>query len=402
MDANISKETIGRLSSSGYLCVGLYLTLLGLSSILCNGFVILVLIKAKPKYNVMHNVLLLNMAVTDLLISLVAYPMSATSSLNGTWLFNGEACTFYGFWVFSLTVGNMNTLAVIAICRYIVAVRPEYNYLLAKKNAKYFLLVIWAYAFLWTGPPLLGWSTYTFEAYGTSCTINWGGRSILDISYNISITFTCYVFHVFICCFSYFNVIKKYVRTNKSEIGLALRSTRVNQRNTEDTFNLETVVSYHNVTTSRKVTMMCVGMLLSYILAWTPYTFLSIWVMFVGDVEPWVHVLPTMMAKSSTLSNAIVYGVLSSKFRESVKKLFKRNQNQVVPRVVNSNRTIPAESVASTSRVHPTASISHPKLQDNNAKGAYNTYNTYNVHLVKNDVYIGKNVINLPNEEQLF
>ncbi|OWF45539.1 pinopsin-like [Mizuhopecten yessoensis] len=400
MDSNTSDDVLGPLSGTTYLCIGIYQTLMGLSSILCNGFVIIVLLKGKPKYNVMHNILLLNMAITDLLISVIAYPLSASSSLNGSWVYSDETCVFYGFWVFCLAMGNMNTLAVIAICRYIVAVRPEYNYLLTKKNAKYFLLVIWTYAILWTGPPLVGWSTYTFEAYRTSCTINWGGRSLSDKTYNVTITFTCYLCHLIICCFCYYHVLKKYVTANNSNIGITLRSSSVKQQNTEESFNVEAVVSYHKVTTSRKVTTMCIAMLFSYLFAWTPYTVLSIWVMFVGDVEPWVHVIPTMMAKTSTLSNSIVYGILSSKFRESAKAMFKRNRNRVAPASITTHRN-QTDSVATSSRsqIHPTAVTDHPRPWDKHPKGRCHTYN---VHLIKNDVYIGKNSVTLPHEEQPF
>ncbi|XP_069104317.1 visual pigment-like receptor peropsin isoform X2 [Argopecten irradians] len=349
-----SEDVINPLSDTEYLGIGIYLIFLGISSVCCNGFVIFVLLKGEVKHNVMHNILLLNMAITDFLISVVAYPLSASSSIQGRWIFSEETCTFYGFWVFTLAMANMNTLAVIAICRYIVAVKQEYNYLLVKKNAKYFLLVIWIYSILWTGPPLLGWSSYTFEAYGTSCTINWAGRSILDKTYNVTITFTCYISHVIICCYSYFHVIKRYTWASNSDFGVALRSTDVNRQEPEETFNLETVVSYHKVTTSRKVTMMCITMLSSYILAWTPYTLLSLWVMFIGDVQPWLHVFPTLMAKSSTLSNAIVYGILSSKFRESIKRMFNRKRPQVVPTHATIHRS-PAEPMATSSRVHPTA-----------------------------------------------
>ncbi|XP_033739547.1 pinopsin-like isoform X2 [Pecten maximus] len=382
MDTNATGESPDLLSDTGYLCVGIYLSILGLSSICVNGFVILILLKGKAKHNVMHNILLLNMAVTDFLISIVAYPLSASSSLHG-----------------SLAVGNMNTLAVIAICRYIIAVRPEYSYLLEKKNAKYILCMIWIYSFMWTSPPLVGWSTYTFEAYRTSCTINWAGRSILDKTYNITITVTCFIVHVSICSFSYFHVIKRHAWANNSDIGLALRSSGRNLEATERTFNLETVVSYHKVTTSRKVTMMCFAMLTSYLIAWTPYTFLSVWIMFIGDVKPWVHVLPTMMAKSSTLTNAIVYGILSSKFRESVKLMFKRNMNRVAPMTTNINRNL-SEPVATSSRVQSTGTTLQHRPQDHSKKEHY-SYKTYSVHLIKNDVYIGKNNVTLPNEERV-
>ena len=77
-------------------------------------------------------------------------------------------------------------------------------------------------------------------------------------------------------------------------------------------------------------------MIITYTFAWTPYAVISLWVMYISDVPVWVHVLPTMMAKSSCLVNPIVYCVLSENFRNAVKTLITKKKTTIHPGQKNS------------------------------------------------------------------
>ncbi|CAC5404306.1 unnamed protein product [Mytilus coruscus] len=68
------------LSDLGYEATATYLIIIGVLGFFANSFVILVLLKAKINFRGIHNKLLLNIAVSDLLISVTAVPLSASSS----------------------------------------------------------------------------------------------------------------------------------------------------------------------------------------------------------------------------------------------------------------------------------------------------------------------------------
>lgn len=71
------------------------------------------------------------------------------------------------------------------------------------------LIGIVLYALFWTGAPLLGWSSYGHEPFQTSCTVNWYGKSVADITYNALCIVFCYCVPVAIFIFCYYNVLKK-------------------------------------------------------------------------------------------------------------------------------------------------------------------------------------------------
>lgn len=48
--------------------------------------------------------------------------------------------------------------------------------------------IVWGHALFWTIAPLLGWSSYTFEPTGISCSFNWNDRSVGGVLYVIGKT----------------------------------------------------------------------------------------------------------------------------------------------------------------------------------------------------------------------
>jgi hypothetical protein len=46
------------------------------------------------------------------------------------------------------------------------------------------LVAVWGWSLVWSIPPFLGWSSYTYEPFGTSCSVKWDGVSISDNTYN--------------------------------------------------------------------------------------------------------------------------------------------------------------------------------------------------------------------------
>lgn len=65
------------------------------------------------------------------------------------------------------------SLAVLAFERFFVICRPLGNIRLRGKHAALGLLFVWTFSFIWTIPPVLGWSSYTVSKIGTTCEPNW-------------------------------------------------------------------------------------------------------------------------------------------------------------------------------------------------------------------------------------
>lgn len=223
----------------------------------------------------------------------------------------------------------MNALAAIAVLRYIIVCKPEYEYYLKLKCAKYVVLgIIWSHSVIVTSMPLFGWSTYKQEAFRTSCSIDWTAKTTSVVSYNIFLIISCYSGHLAIFVFCYTHIIKTFKVADLMQYGTG----------DDRTLKLEKVTWYHKITTSRNVTVTSLSMVTVFIIAWTPYTLASLYTMSNDATSVWVIVVPTMLAKSCTLLNPVVCALTSSKFRKAARKMLTKN-NTVQPTVAGIELT---------------------------------------------------------------
>lgn len=63
-----------------------------------------------------------------------------------------------------------------------------------------------------------------------------------------------------------------------------------------------------------------------FLIAWTPYTVVSIYSIWSDSLSTWMLLLPTLLAKSCTLLNPTVCALMSSKFRKAARRMFCKNK----------------------------------------------------------------------------
>ncbi|XP_076466170.1 rhodopsin, G0-coupled-like [Babylonia areolata] len=317
------------LSDQGYIAIGVYLVILYSSCyvsaevlLACVGnvTVLMVIVSQRTALRKMQNILLVNMASADLMVTLTAYPLTAVSSFHRRWLFGDLTCQIGGFLVFMLTMVSMDTLTVIAVFRYILVCKPKYHHLLGTDVARPVLLAIWAHSLLWTSLPLFGWNRYVPEPFLTSCTIDWVRPDGPGRAYVVLTVLTCYALHVGVVTFCYARIL---LRSRQLTFGARQNSSLV---------KLEEVLWHHKVETERSVTKMCAVMMLAFMVCWTPYAALSVLTSAGVRLSVGLTTLPTMFAKLSCALNPFIYALLCSKFRQAFSALnprAQRGQNRV-------------------------------------------------------------------------
>ncbi|XP_046553706.1 rhodopsin, G0-coupled-like [Haliotis rubra] len=294
-----------RLSSEGYLATGVYLTVLGVLAMVGNTCVILVVLMKRMLCK-SFNHLILNLALADLCVAVIAYPLTAASGFAERWLFGEFGCIFSAYIIFLLSMVSINTMLVIAIFRYTFVCKPQYNYLTNVQYMKFVIGGIWGHAFIWTSLPLVGWSSYTLEPYGTSCNLNWQGNTLSDSSYSMSSLITCYVLHIVIITFCYVKITFK------------ARSLRFGLTSNERFLEMEKLLVFQKMQVERNVTTICIVMVISFFTVWTPYALFSLLSVLRINVPIAASCIPTMFAKLSCALNPIIYTVGSSRFRQAL------------------------------------------------------------------------------------
>ncbi|KAM6970025.1 teleost multiple tissue opsin 3b [Aplochiton taeniatus] len=226
-----------------------------------------------------------------MLVCIFGTPFSLAASVRGRWLIGSHWCRWYGFANALFGVVSMVSLAVLSYERYSALVcssRPDCS---DYTKAWWSIGGSWLYSLAWTVPPLLGWSSYGLEGPGTTCSVQWHQRSAGTRSYVSCLFFFCLFLPLLSMLFCYGRIL------------LAIRGvSRVNQPSAK-------------LRDSRALVMV-VSMVTCYLLCWLPYGIVALVATFgrPGLVPPAASLVPSLLAKTSTVLNPFIYVLFNNQF----------------------------------------------------------------------------------------
>ncbi|XP_078419759.1 pinopsin-like isoform X1 [Cetorhinus maximus] len=283
------------LSPTGHLVAAVCLGVIGLLGFSSNLLVLLLFYRYKVLRSPV-NLLLVNISLSDLLVCTLGTPFSFAASTQGRWLIGDAGCVWYGFANSVFGTVSLISLAILSYDRYITitgaveADRTNYSKAFAGISFS------WIYSLIWTLPPLFGWSRYGPEGPGTTCSVNWHSKDAGNVSYIVCLFTFCLVipFLVIVYCYGKILLIVK-VRISNS-------TGRAKEH---------------------KVLLMVALMVICFLLCWLPYGIVALVATFgrPGLVSPTASIIPSILAKSSTVYNPIIYVFLNKQFYRCFKAL---------------------------------------------------------------------------------
>ncbi|XP_042175825.1 teleost multiple tissue opsin 2b [Oncorhynchus tshawytscha] len=326
------KETLSR---TGFIVLSVFLGLIMTFGFL-NNFVVLLLFCKFKTLRTPVNMLLLNISVSDMLVCTFGTTLSFTSSIKGKWLLGRHGCLWYGFINSCFGIVSLISLVVLSYDRY--STLTVYN----KRGPDYRkpLLAVggsWLYSLIWTVPPLLGWSSYDLEGAGTSCSVSWTLRTAQSHAYIICLFVFCLGLPIVIMVYCYCRLLWAVKQVGK------IRKTAARRRE-------------HHILFMVLTTVVC------YILCWMPYGVVAMMATFgrPGIITPVAAVVPSLLAKSSTVINPIIYILMNKQFYRCFLILFRcerrstENGLSSMPSkttVIQLNRRVYSNTVACTAQV---------------------------------------------------
>ncbi|XP_022808334.1 neuropeptide SIFamide receptor-like [Stylophora pistillata] len=175
MTSCISTEdpVAAKVSKTFAYCLLLVVSLIG------NTLIIMVVYRDK-KMKTTTNLLIVNMAISDLLVPIFAMPRANVEIIFGNhrWLVDGtfgEAlCKLTAFFQDISTLVSVQTLVAIALDRF-YAVWFPLKALRIKPRVKYVILLIWSISTVIHAPYLYGFQIRTFDNSKTYCFLGWSG-----------------------------------------------------------------------------------------------------------------------------------------------------------------------------------------------------------------------------------
>ena len=153
---------------------------IGLVTILGNCLVVFV-VRTDGHLKNITNKFIQNLAFTDIAMALLVMPFWVASLYKGRWIFSKELCDFTGAAGVACGTASLQTMAVIAVNRYLKVVKPPALYMKVfpgMRMSHVHCAITWLIGVLSATPPLYGWGRYAYNERSAVCNVAWEMESI--------------------------------------------------------------------------------------------------------------------------------------------------------------------------------------------------------------------------------
>ncbi|GLH13173.1 Opsin Rh1, partial [Gryllus bimaculatus] len=271
-----------------YAAAAAVLALIGFFGFSLNLIVILLFVREKQLRTPM-NMVLLNLAVSDLCVATVGNPLTMTAAVVRRWPFGPKLCVAYAFFMSFFGMASIGALALLALERFLLVAHSLRRAAPSLRHALCAVGGVWVYALALSAPPLAGWGAFGPEAANISCSVNWEKPDLNSTTYIAFLFALGLALPVGIICGCYVGIVR-IMRKSAVRAGRSLPRAE------------------------RRLTLLVLVMAAAFLAAWTPYAALALASAAARRpvASPAVAVLPALLAKSSVCYNPVIYVGLNS------------------------------------------------------------------------------------------
>ncbi|VDK87407.1 unnamed protein product, partial [Litomosoides sigmodontis] len=168
-----------------------YITIVSFCIIFClsvvgNAIVVAVILQQRSMRSV-TNIYLLNLAISDLMLSVICMPPTLVSSVIYCWMFGDLLCKLFAYLQPVVVTASAYTLAVIAFERYYAICKPLYSRIWHTRSHAYTMItLVWLISVLANLLMLFMFELQTYNVNGLTCAPK--HRPILHFGYQIYMT----------------------------------------------------------------------------------------------------------------------------------------------------------------------------------------------------------------------
>ncbi|XP_034469761.1 opsin 7, group member a [Hippoglossus hippoglossus] len=248
---------------------------------------------------------IINLAVSDLGLTLSLYPMAISSSFYHRWLYGRTVCSVYAFCGMLFGICSLTTLTLLSVVCFVKVCYPHYGNRFNSVHGHLLIACAWFYALFFACSPLAHWGEYGPEPYGTACCIDWrrSNQNTTARSFSVVLFVFCYILPCCVIVASYTGILVTVQSSRKTMEQHASRPTHMS--------SIQAIIVKLSVA-------VCIG----FFAAWSPYAVVSMWAAFgqINNIPPLAFAMPAMFAKSSTIYNPIIYLTLRPNFRRMISR----------------------------------------------------------------------------------
>lgn len=305
--------TPSRTSSTSFAVV---LILTAVVNIISNVLVLVVLAR-NNRLRTCTNFFIANLSVADLFAGIILIPAAADSLLaQERKISQDKVCAFYGFLNSIYGIATSLTVAVIALDRYHSILNClQYETIVTQRRTALLLVWIWCQSIFVSLCPLVGWGKFSLNP-SQSCSSNLQDKNGFIFFKTASCVVLPYAVTVF--CYTRIHVVAR--RHARTIVNIHIRDAR-NRRLKSGPMNFS----------ASKKTVMVYVVLGVYTICWLPYYTLPPLLTLYHEVVLPVkfELTATVLSLVNSACNPIVYALITSQFRNGLKRIYRRVRRRI-------------------------------------------------------------------------
>nr|AAK59988.1 putative photopigment melanopsin [Gallus gallus] len=262
---------------------------------------------SNKKLRTPQNFFIMNLAVSDFLMSASQAPICFVNSLHREWILGDIGCDLYAFCGALFGITSMMTLLAISVDRYLVITKPLRSIQwTSKKRTIQIIAAVWLYSLGWSVAPLLGWSSYVPEGLMISCTWDYVTYSPANRSYTMILC--CCVFFIpliiILHCYLFMFLAIRSTGRDVQKLGSCSRKSFLSQ----------------SMKNEWKLAKIAFVVIIVYVLSWSPYACVTLiaWAGRGNTLTPYSKSVPAVIAKASAIYNPIIYAIIHPRYRKTI------------------------------------------------------------------------------------
>ncbi|XP_016971787.1 allatostatin-A receptor [Drosophila rhopaloa] len=285
--------------------VPVFFGIIGFAGLLGNGLVILVVV-ANQQMRSTTNLLIINLAVSDILFVIFCVPFTATDYVLPEWPFGNVWCKFVQYMIVVTCHCSVYTLVLMSFDRFLAVVHPVTSMSLrTERNATLAIMCAWITIVTTAIPVALSHSVRIYQYQGnagTACVFSTEEEVWSLVGFQVSFFLSSYVAPLTLICFLYMGML---ARLWKSAPGCK--------------------PSAESRKGKRRVTRMVVVVVLAFAICWLPIHVILVLKalnLYGGSHSSVIiQIISHVVAYTNSCINPILYAFLSDNFRKAFRKV---------------------------------------------------------------------------------